>query len=75
MPLTQPLPGFQIGPDMPMLPIVLLLNLGRGITSVIADFKASKPLLFDPLKIWDQIKKHEIVSLTTSPFMVKNWFR
>ncbi|MBC7426611.1 MAG: AMP-binding protein [Bacteroidia bacterium] len=54
--------------DMPMLPIVLLLNLGNGTTSVIADFKPSKPLKFDSGKILDQIIKHKVVSITTSPY-------
>lgn len=68
MPLTTPFPEHPSGPDMPMLPIVLLLNLGNGVTSVIADFKASKPQEFDASKIWNQIAKHQVVSLTTSPY-------
>lgn len=68
MPLTTPFPEHPSGPDMPMLPIVLLLNLGNGVTSVIADFKASKPQEFNANKIWNQIAKHQVVSLTTSPY-------
>lgn len=70
-PLTVPLPNYPTGPDMPMLPIVLLLNLGRGVTSVIANFKATKPLKFNPKKVWEQIVKHQVVSLTTSPFYIE----
>lgn len=41
---------------MPVLPIVLLINLGTGSTSVIAPFKASKPSSIKPAKIVEQIK-------------------
>jgi olefin beta-lactone synthetase len=53
--------------DMPMLPIVLLLNLGIGRTSVIADFKASKPNSFDAKKIAQQIAQQQVQSITASP--------
>lgn len=70
-PLTESMPNYPTGPDMPMLPIVLLLNLGRGVTSVIANFKATKPQKFKPIKVWQQIKKYEVVSITASPFYIE----
>lgn len=58
--------------DMPILPIVLLINLGTGSTSVIAPFKASKPSSIKPAKIVDQMKMHKVSRLTSSPFVVKS---
>ncbi len=57
--------------DMPVLPIVLLINLGTGTTSVIADYKASKPNSLKPLKIIQQIKAHSVNRIIASPFFVK----
>ncbi len=57
--------------DMPVLPIVLLINLGTGTTSVIADFKAGKPNSLQPGKIIQQIKAHSVNRMTASPFLVK----
>lgn len=56
--------------DMPMLPIVLLLNLAFGKTSVIADFKSSKPKKFRPEKVLKQLRDHQVESLTASPFFL-----
>lgn len=57
--------------DMPVLPIVLLINLGVGTTSVITDYKASKPHLFKPQKVADEIIKYNVNRLTASPFFIK----
>ncbi|MFL5754368.1 MAG: AMP-binding protein, partial [Bacteroidia bacterium] len=57
--------------DMSLLPIVLLINLGAGATSIIADFKAKKPQSFKPEIILDQIKKHKVKRITASPFFIK----
>lgn len=57
--------------DMPVLPIVLLLNLGTGVTSVIADFKATKPNELDEEKIFAQIRAHAVNRLTASPFFLR----
>ena len=57
--------------DMPVLPIVLLINLGVGATSVIAKYKASKPKAFLPGSIYAQIKKHHINRITASPYFIK----
>ena len=57
--------------DMPVLPIVLLINLGMGSTSVIADYKASKPNSLRPEKIIGQLKKYSVNRIISSPFFVK----
>ncbi len=57
--------------DMPVLPIVLLINLGAGCTSVIADFKASKPEAMNPEKVLRQLAKHKVNRMVSSPFFVK----
>jgi acyl-CoA synthetase (AMP-forming)/AMP-acid ligase II len=56
---------------MPVLPIVLLINLATGTTSVIADFKAGKPNSLQPKKIIQQIKAHSVNRIIASPFFVK----
>lgn len=57
--------------DMPVLPIVLLINLGAGCTSVIAKFKASKPDSMNARKIMLQINTHHVTRIVASPFFVK----
>jgi len=57
--------------SMPVLPIVLLLNLGAGVTSVIADYKSSKPSSLKSEKIVGQIEKFDINTIIASPFFVK----
>lgn len=57
--------------DMPVLPIVLLINLGAGCTSVIAEFKASKPGSMNAGKIITQINKHQVSRMVASPFFIK----
>ncbi|WP_171037843.1 AMP-binding protein [Dyadobacter luticola] len=56
---------------MPALPIVLLLNLGAGVTSVIPDFNARKPGSLKSENIIDQIETHAVTSIIASPFFVK----
>jgi acyl-CoA synthetase (AMP-forming)/AMP-acid ligase II len=58
--------------DMPVLPIVLMINLGKGLTSVIADFKASKPKSLKPERIIKQIHDHQVESIASSPYFVLN---
>lgn len=60
---------------MPVLPIVLLINLGAGVTSVIADFNARKPDTLNPVQIAAQIRKHSVTSIIASPFFVKQLSR
>jgi len=57
--------------DMPVLPIVLFVNLGVGCTSVIADFKMSKPESMIPEKLVHQIQQHRVNRITASPFIVE----
>lgn len=57
--------------DMSLLPIVLLINLGAGSTSVIARFKAAKPKAFKPAMICDQIIKHRVNRITASPVFIR----
>ncbi len=54
--------------DLTMLPIVLLLNLGLGKTSVIPQFNARKPKKFKPEVLVSQIKTNKVEVLTSSPF-------
>lgn len=60
---------------MPVLPIVLLINLGAGVTSLIADFNARKPNAMKPEKITAQISRHHVNSIIASPFFVKQLSR
>ncbi len=57
--------------DMPALPIVLLINLAAGCTSVITKFKSNKPELMDARKILAQIDEHKITRMVASPFFIK----
>ncbi len=57
--------------DMTVLPIVLLINLGVGATSIIARFKASKPDAFDPAQVVQQIQQQHVLRITASPFFVR----
>lgn len=57
--------------DMPVLPIVLLINLGIGTTSVITDYKASKPKKFNHQKVINEIIYNKVNRLTASPFFIK----
>lgn len=54
--------------SMTILPIVLLLNLGLGVTSVIAKFKSSKPKSFNAEKVLAQINRHKVDSIIASPY-------
>ena len=57
--------------DMPVLPIVLLINLGTGCTSVITDFKPGKPDLLDVPGVFRQIAEHGVTRIVSSPFFVR----
>ncbi len=57
--------------DMPALPIVLFVNLGVGCTSVIANFKMTKPDSLNPEIIENQLEKHKVNRITASPFFIK----
>jgi olefin beta-lactone synthetase len=57
--------------DMPVLPIVLLINLGAGCTSVIVDYKAGKPHLMKAKEILKVISSQKVSRMVASPFFVK----
>jgi len=57
--------------DMPVLPVVLLINLGAGCTSVITPWKASKPEQLDVEQVFSQINEHQVTRMVSSPFFVR----
>jgi len=57
---------------MTTLPVVLLLNLAAGATSVIADFNQRKPETMRPERIFEQLKKHQVRQIIASPFFVQS---
>jgi olefin beta-lactone synthetase len=57
--------------DMPVLPIVLLINLGAGCTSVVVDYKAGKPHLMKANAIIEIIRQQRVSRMVASPFFVK----
>ncbi len=57
--------------DMPVLPIVLLINLGTATTSVISTFKPNKPDLIKPEEIVEHINKNAVNRITASPFFIE----
>lgn len=56
--------------DMPVLPVVLLMNLGVGCTSVIADWRSSKPEELDPVRIERQVRERSVTRITASPYFL-----
>jgi olefin beta-lactone synthetase len=54
--------------DLCALPIVLLINLAAGCTSVIAEYNPRKPELMNAEKIFHQLKKHQVTRFVASPF-------
>ncbi|GAL87368.1 AMP-dependent synthetase [Sporocytophaga myxococcoides] len=56
---------------MPALPIVLLINLGAGCTSVIPDFKATKPDKLKPEKVIHQLQINKVTRIEASPYFIK----
>lgn len=57
--------------DMPALPIVLLINLGLGIPSIVPNWKASKPNKIKPKNIIAQWEKYGVNRLIASPYFVE----
>lgn len=57
--------------EITTLPIVLLLNLGAGTTSVITQFKSKKPEITNYKKVIQDIKKYNVNRITASPFFVE----
>jgi olefin beta-lactone synthetase len=54
--------------DLCALPIVLLINLAAGCTSVIADYNPRKPEEMDAEKIFLQLKNYNVTRFVASPF-------
>ncbi len=54
--------------DMPVLPIVLLINLGAGCTSVIAPFKAKKAQKMKPELMVKLMLDEKVNRLVSSPY-------
>ena len=57
--------------DMPVLPILLFVNLGVGCTSVIANFKVTKPETIKVDVIIDQLQQYKVNRIIASPFFIK----
>lgn len=57
--------------DLTMLPIFVLCNLGIGSTTIIANFKASKPETLRAELLFQLIKQHKINRVSASPFVIK----
>jgi olefin beta-lactone synthetase len=57
--------------DLCALPIVLLINLGAGCTSVIANYNARKPATLKEALIIQQLQTHKINRAVGSPFLLK----
>jgi olefin beta-lactone synthetase len=53
------------------LPIVLLINLAAGSTSLIAGYKAGNPGKMNAGEILNQINFYKVSSITGSPFFIK----
>src|SRR3546814_696246 len=57
--------------DMSVLPIILLINLAIGSTSVIAKFNPAKPTQMQPRTIVGQLRTHHVTRVVASPYLVK----
>jgi len=57
--------------DMTLLPIVLLINLAIGRTSVLAAFNPRKPQTFQAREVIGQLQQHRVTSITASPYYVE----
>lgn len=57
--------------DMSVLPILLLINLAVGSTSVIADFNSRKPTSLDVSAIVEQLNRHKVSRVVASPYFIK----
>ncbi len=57
--------------SMPALPVVLLLNLGLGVTSVITRLQSGKLSSFRPAMVANQIIETGVNTIIGSPFFIK----
>lgn len=56
--------------DMPVLPIVLMINLGLGISSVIVKWSSKKPYHLKAQKILKSIQKFRVNRIIASPYFI-----
>ncbi|WP_257667752.1 AMP-binding protein [Parapedobacter tibetensis] len=54
--------------DVTILPIMLLVNLAAGATSVVVPYRANKAHKMDSPKIWKLMGKYRVNRMTASPF-------
>lgn len=57
--------------DMPTLPIVLFLNLGLGITSVLSNYNSKKPESVHLPTLINSLNTNKVSRITSSPFLIK----
>lgn len=56
--------------DMPVLPIVLMINLGLGVSSVIVNWSSKKPYKLKAQKIIKTIEKFRVNRIIASPYFI-----
>jgi len=56
--------------DMPVLPIVLMINLGLGVSSVIVKWSSKKPYKLNAQKIIKSIQKFRVNRIIASPYFI-----
>lgn len=61
--------------DMPVLPIVLLINLGMGVSSVLAQWNSRKPQKLEVKKVIDRIEKYGVNRIIASPYFIDRMSR
>ena len=57
--------------DMPVLPIVLMINLGLGISSVIVKWSSKKPHSLKVSSVLKSIQKYRINRVIASPYFIE----
>ncbi len=57
--------------DMPVLPIVLLINLGLGISSVLVNWNSKKPRKLNVQHVLDRIKQFGVNRIIASPYFIE----
>jgi len=57
--------------DMPVLPIVLLINLGLGVSSVLAKWNSKKPQNLDVQKVLNRISQFGVNRIIASPYFIE----
>ncbi len=56
--------------DMPVLPIVLLINLGLGIPSVLVSWNSKKPFKLDVNKVLNRMAQYAVNRIIASPYFI-----